>query len=404
MKGGRAAAVLCAAEVLGMLGFASFQALVPEFAALWGLTNVEIGWVSGGYFVGYVAAVPVLVAATDRIDARTVFLGATAVGGIAQIGFALAADGFATALAWRALAGAALAGAYMPGLKALADRAAGETQSRHIAFYTSSFGIGVALSFWLTGVAADAFGWRWAVGGAALGAAASCALIAIGLTPVRPTPPARATPLLDFRPILRNRRVMAFVLGYFGHCWELFAFRAWIVAFLAYAAARHAPGALVLAPTEIAALANLLGVPASIFGNELAVRMGRIRLIALVAALSVAASLVIGAAALWAPWLVLGLALLYGVLVAGDSAALTAGAVAAAEEGRRGATLAAHGFLGFVGGVIGPPAAGLALDLAGGADGDGWIAGFAAMGAGSAIALLGLALARRGGRGGRGER
>jgi hypothetical protein len=66
--------------------------------------------------------------------------------------------------------------------------------------------------------------------------------------------------------------------------------------------------------------------------------------------------------------------------------------VAVAEPGRRGATLAAHAFFGFTGGALGPPAVGLVLDLAGG---DGWGIGFAAMGAGSAIALAAVALTMR---------
>ena len=38
--------------------------------------------------------------------------------------------------------------------------------------------------------------------------------------------------LLDFRPVLANRRAMAYVLAYFAHNWELFALRSWLVAFL----------------------------------------------------------------------------------------------------------------------------------------------------------------------------
>ena len=42
--------------------------------------------------------------------------------------------------------------------------------------------------------------------------------------------------LLDFRPVLANRRALAYVLGYGVHCWELFATRSWLVAFLAFRA------------------------------------------------------------------------------------------------------------------------------------------------------------------------
>lgn len=385
MRPATVAAALCAAEVLDLLGFATFQALVPFFSQAWGLSNAEAGWISGIYLIGYVAAVPVLVALTDRIDARLVFAAASALAGLAALGFALSADGFVSALAWRAVSGIALAGIYMPGLKALSDRTAGSRQSRFVSFYTASFGLGVAASYVLAGWIADALGWRWAFGLNALGAAAAIAVVLILVPPVRPERHAEATPLLDFRPVLRNRRVLAFILGYFGHSWELFAFRAWIVAYLASAG--------YAAATLIASIATFLGVASSILGNELSVRIGRLRAIGILAGLSVAISAVVGFGADWPPWLLVSLVLGYGILIAADSAALTAGTVEAAEPGRGGATLAAHAFLGFSGGALGPPAVGLVLDAVGS-----YGIGFIAMGAGSALTLCAAVLAGRAGR------
>lgn len=40
------------------------------FEAEWLLTKVEQGWVLGVYQAGYVLAVPVIMALTDRVDAR----------------------------------------------------------------------------------------------------------------------------------------------------------------------------------------------------------------------------------------------------------------------------------------------------------------------------------------------
>ena len=52
--------LLCTAETLGMAGFALFAALLPQFQVLWGLSNTEAGWIGGGFFLGYMLAVPVL--------------------------------------------------------------------------------------------------------------------------------------------------------------------------------------------------------------------------------------------------------------------------------------------------------------------------------------------------------
>ncbi len=78
--------ILCIAEVLGMLSFSSFQALIPTFQAEWGLSNTQAGWISGIYFAGYVGAVPVLVSLTDRIDPKRVTLFALVLGGLAALG------------------------------------------------------------------------------------------------------------------------------------------------------------------------------------------------------------------------------------------------------------------------------------------------------------------------------
>jgi cyanate permease len=142
----------------------------------------------------------------------------------------------------------------------------------------------------------------------------------------------------------------------------------------------------------LASLATLVGVPASILGNELSVRLGRLRVIAVMAAASVALSFVVGFGAAWPPWILLTLLLVYCLVMIGDSAALTAGTVEASEPGRGGATLAAHAFLGFGGGALGPPAVGLVLDAVGG-----YGRGFMTMGAGSALTLGAVALAARAG-------
>ncbi|HRK96654.1 MAG TPA: MFS transporter, partial [Rhodospirillales bacterium] len=67
-------ATLCLAEVLTMIGVFAFPALLPTFAAEWRLTNTQSGWIAGIYFAAYAAAVPLLVAATDRIDARRIYV------------------------------------------------------------------------------------------------------------------------------------------------------------------------------------------------------------------------------------------------------------------------------------------------------------------------------------------
>ena len=386
--------LLCLTEVLSMLGTSSFSALLPAFQRDWGLSNTEAGWISGIFFAGYVAAVPPLVGATDRMDPRRIYLLSFVITGAASLAYALFAEGFWSALLLRALAGVGLAGGYMPGLKLLTDRVEGPRQGRYVAFYTGGFSLGTALSFAFTGEAAVWLGWRGAFAAAAAGAALAFALV---LLLVRRASPAELAPegerrrALDFRPVFRNRAAMAFVLGYTGHTWELFALRSWLVAFLVQAARFAGDSAGMAAASWLTTAIVLLSTAASIYGAELATRSDRRRLIGRIMLFSAAMAVVTGLSAGAPVAVVAVLCLVYHMAIMGDSAALTGGAVAAAAPGQRGATLAVHAVLGFSGAFIGPLAVGFVLDLAGGEGSRlAWLLAFLAMGAGSAAAFVAI--------------
>jgi MFS family permease len=379
--------LMCSAEVLGMAGYSTFPALVPELQTAWQLTNVEIGWLSGIYFGGYTIAVPILVSLTDRIDPKRIYLLSTGLVGIGTFAFGWFADGFWSALILRAIAGAGFAGTYMPGLKAISDRLSGPQQSRAVSIYTSSFSIGASLSLVIAGVLSEIGDWRLAFLLSAMGSALAFALVAF-LLPANPPQQRPDARLLDFRPVLRECRVMGFVAAYTTHSYELFAFRSWLVAFLVYVQMTTA-GAELWSATAIAAAINLLGMPASISTNEIAVRRGRRGVVLFVLILSTVASAVMGLTP-GLPFLLVVLAMAaYGYLIAADSGSITAGSVAAAPEGYRGATMAVHSTFGFAGGFLGPLAVGVALDAAGGQNAMGWWLGFLAMGAPN---LLGAAI------------
>ena len=59
---------------------ANFAAVMPEITEDWGLSASQAGWIGGIYFGGYAACVPILAGATDKIDARWVFVGCSLLG------------------------------------------------------------------------------------------------------------------------------------------------------------------------------------------------------------------------------------------------------------------------------------------------------------------------------------
>ena len=114
--------------------------------------------------------------------------------------------------------------------------------------------------------------------------------------------------LLDFAPVFRNRKAMGFVLGYGAHCFELYGIRTWIVAFWTFVSMRHSDAPL-LTPVVVSVAFSLLAMPASILGNEFALRFGRHRAITAVMLCSAAVALSIGLLADKSPWLLLPLVL-----------------------------------------------------------------------------------------------
>ncbi len=115
----------------------------------------------------------------------------------------------------------------------------------------------------------------------------------------------------------------------------------------------------------IAAASGIIAVFTSIGGNELADRFGRRRMIYLFLISAGLMGLFVGFLPALPYWMVAGLILLYAGLIQLDSAALTAGAVLAAEEGRRGTTLGLHSLVGFGGAAFGAPPVGLFFDFSG---------------------------------------
>jgi len=373
--------VMCVAEIFGLASIAAFPALLPTFQVEWQLNHTAAGWISASYYAGYMVFVPILVSVTDRLDARKIMGIGAVLGILSALGYAVLAQGFWSALALRFTAGISLAGIYMPGLKVVSDHTEGALQSRFVSFYTASFSVGASLSYLLAGEINELAGWRWAFAASALGAAIALVLVVMSVPPGKVNHAEKRVFISDFIVVFRSRAAMAYVLSYAAHMWELFSMRSWIVAFLVFSLYLQPDHTFTWSPTQVAFLINLIGLPASIGGNELARNLGRKKIISIVMLTSVGVGVLLGFAASQPYLLVVCLAVLYGVTVTGDSASLTAGAVAAAPAGLRGTTLAVHSTIGFGAAFVGPLAVGMVLDFFGGGR-LAWGMGFLTMAAG----------------------
>ena len=377
--------LVLSAHVFSMLGFSSYAVSLVSLKELWVLSNTEAGAIASGFFIGYMLAVPMWTAMTDRRDARQVYAMGCLASAAASLGFGLSAQGFVSGLAWQMLLGAGVAATYMPGLRILTLIFTGKEQSRGVSFYTAFFGVGAALSLLLSGLALQALGWQWAMGLPAVGPLLAFVLMRLAApdsiwSQTLPSPSMAKVsssglhwqmlfPISAWRRACQSRAVVGYAFGYGVHCMELFGSRAWTVAFLVFAMAQPGSGHWPFTAAAIAAFVNLISVPSSIVGNEIALRLGRQPWIRGVMVATTLFSLVLSLSAgfgfaWWVTVICLGI---YSMLTMADSATLTAGFVQAAPEEVKGAAMGLYSLLGFGAGAVGPAVFGAVLDLAGGA-------------------------------------
>lgn len=380
------------AMCVGQLGSLLPHVVVPSILAAflipeWHLTGAQAGMLAGAGAAGYMLTVPLLAALTDRVDARKILIAGSALNALGTLLFGVFASGLWSGVLFNAIVGIGFAGAYMPGLKALTDRLPPGDSSRAVTLYTSSFSLGVGLSFLVSQLVAESWGWRSAFLVTAVGPVVML-LVCLLLPPVEPKPAQGR--LFDFAPVFRNKTAMGFVLGYGAHCFELYGIRTWLVAFWTFVVLRHGETS-VFTPIVVSVAFSLLAMPASIVGNELALKFGRHRAITVVMLSSAVVALLIGLSTRNSPWLLLPLLLVYALTVPADSGALTSGMTMSADPRYRGATMAMHSTVGFSLSALGAWGIGIALDFAGGpSDPGAWMAAFIVLAMGILLGPLAL--------------
>jgi cyanate permease len=151
-----------------------------------------------------------------------------------------------------------------------------------------------------------------------------------------------------------------------------------------------------LTPIVVSVLFSVLAMPASILGNEFALRFGRHRAITIVMFASALAAVLLGVFADKSPAFLLPLIIAYAITVPADSGALTSGMTMAADPRYRGATMAMHSTVGFSLSALGAWLVGVALDAAGGPlSPPAWTAAFCVLAAGILLGPVALYWSRQ---------
>jgi MFS family permease len=364
--------LMLTAQTCALLGFACYAVVLTTLQEEWHLTNLESGLLASAFFFGYMLAVPLATALTDRVDARKVYLvgGLCATSGL--LGMGLFAFNFWTALFFMAMNGTGLAGTYMPGLKILSDRIQSGEITRHIAFYTAFFGIGTGFSYVCSGWILNALGWHYVFGLIALGPFTAFLIVLFLIPPLQHEKWKGEIqirlrdifPLEKWKLVLQDKKASGFIFGYTAHSLELFASRSWLVAFFVFCGAVSGE-TFIFAVTTLAGVINFFGVPASILGNEIALRVGRQKWVCIVMLTSAVLGIALACSTSQSWWLIVVLAIGHAVFIMADSATLTAGLVTSAQENIKGAAMGLHSLMGFGGGMVGPAIFGFVLDISG---------------------------------------
>lgn len=338
-------AVIVLAQLCGTSLWFSVNGVGLSLARDLGFAEADLGHltltVQAGFILGTLA-----IAATglaDRFRASRIFSAACLAGALVNAGFVLVADQMPLALTLRFLTGLCLAGIYPLGMKLVIGWTPSHTGAA-LAWLVGMLTLGTALPHLLRGSTLG-MPWEWPLlGASALALAGGAAILALGDGPHLPPSSGKAR-LREGLAALGDARFRAVAGGYFGHCWELYAFWTLTPFLVAREVTRlGAPEAWIpwLSFTVIA-----LGLVGCVGGGRLSRRLGSLwvarRALVTSGLICLAYPLLPGAP----PLLLLLLLALWGLSVIADSPQFSALAAATAPRERIGSTLAVMNAVGF---------------------------------------------------------
>ncbi|MBP2151153.1 MFS transporter [Xanthobacter flavus] len=339
-------AILVVAEVAAMATWFATTASLGAIRAQWSLSPFQEALLTSSVQAGFVAGtlLSALLSLADRADLRTLFSVSALVAALANGAILLFEPTHPAVPLLRFLTGMCMAGVYPVGMKLAATWAKGDL-GLLIGMLVAALTLGSASPHAMA--AMGGLDWRAPVAGAA--ASALIAAMLIRFAKVGPNhakaPPLKLSNALDAfrRPALRLAN-----LGYFGHMWELYAMWAWIGAFFAASFAARYGDAPPLDPRFATFCVVAIGAVGALGGGFAADRLGRTFVTALSMAVSGLCAVGIGFLFGASIWLVLPLALVWGVTVISDSAQFSAAVTELSDRSLIGTMLTVQTCVGFL--------------------------------------------------------
>ncbi|MCE8043130.1 MFS transporter [Billgrantia desiderata] len=310
-----------------------------------GFSEVDLGRLTLAVQAGFICGT-LFIATTglaDRFRASRIFAASCLAGALVNGAFVLAATQFPLAVLLRFVTGLCLAGIYPLGMKLVIGWTPKHTGAA-LSWLVGMLTLGTAMPHLLRGGTLG-MPWEWPLLGASLLALLGGAMVLrLGDGPHLP-PSAGKARLSEGLAALGAKRFRAVAGGYFGHCWELYAF--WMLTpFLVMREVER-----LMASTDLVAWLSFgiiaLGLAGCVGGGALSRRLGSLWVARWALTASGVLCLIYPLLAWAPPGLLLALLFLWGLTVIADSPQFSALAAATAPRERVGSTLAVMNAIGF---------------------------------------------------------
>jgi len=292
---------ICASRVFNGLVFMSYAAALPVLQREWGMSAAQAGLIASGLQIGYAFSLVVFSNVADRISPKRLYLWSLFAAGVFSLIFALFARGFTSALILHTLVGISLGGTYTTGVMIIADQYASRHRGMAVGFFIASTSGGYAFSLAISGMAIPVGGTKLSFLLTCLGPMLGWFLAWITLRRTVVPAPTRRKGQRFTREVLGNRPAMLLIWGYTCHNWELLGLWSWAPAFLAACLALTGSTAVGAAGygAYITASFHFVGLLASFSMGTLSDRVGRARILLVLAAASMTCSFLFGWSAGW---------------------------------------------------------------------------------------------------------
>ncbi|MGR2738879.1 MFS transporter [Billgrantia sp. Q4P2] len=338
-------AIIVLAQLCGTSLWFSVNGVGLSLAHDLGFSEVDLGRLTLAVQAGFISGT-LFIATTglaDRFRASRIFAASCLLGALVNAGFILTAAHFPLAVLLRFVTGLCLAGIYPLGMKLVIGWTPRHTGAA-LSWLVGMLTLGTALPHLLRGSTLG-MPWEWPLLGASLLALLGGAMVhALGDGPHLP-PPAGRVRLSEGLAALGEGRFRAVAGGYFGHCWELYAF--WMLTpFLV-----HREIERLLASSDLVAWLSFsiiaLGLVGCVGGGLVSRRLGSLWVARWALTASGAICLAYPLLTWASPGFLLVLLFLWGLTVIADSPQFSALAAATAPRERVGSTLAVMNAVGF---------------------------------------------------------